>query len=108
MSEVATRLDLHPARIKQWRDRLLDTVNDVFEGKLKTSKGPESDIKPLYVKPVADTCKWIADGRRDCAGQCQTISIRDGAALDQILTVAEGHGVGQFRLRDQDRACLAP
>lgn len=49
MSELAPQFDVHPNRIKQWKDQLLDGVTDVFEDKPK-NKEPEIDITSLHAK----------------------------------------------------------
>ena len=40
----------HPNQIKQWKDRLLEGVTDVFDDKPKVSNEPEIDVKSLHAK----------------------------------------------------------
>ena len=49
-SELSTQFDVHPNRIKHWKDQLLDGVTDVFDDKPKASKAPEIDVKSLHAK----------------------------------------------------------
>lgn len=49
MSELTTQSDLHPNRIKQWKDQLLEGVADVFDDKPR-SKEPEIDVTKLHAK----------------------------------------------------------
>ena len=41
---------MHPNQIKQWKDRLLDGVTDVFDDAPNPSKVPEIDVKSLHAK----------------------------------------------------------
>ena len=50
MSELATRFDVHPNQIKQWKDQLLAGVANVFGEKQKATKEPEIDVKTLHAK----------------------------------------------------------
>lgn len=50
MSELATRFDVHPHQIKQWKDQLLDGVADVFDNKPRGGKEPEIDVTSLHAK----------------------------------------------------------
>jgi transposase-like protein len=50
MSELATRFDVHPNQIKQWKDHLLEGVTGLFDDGVKTANEPEVDVKPLHAK----------------------------------------------------------
>ena len=50
MRALATQFDVHPNRIKQWKDQLLDGVTEVFDDRPKASKAPENDVKSLPAK----------------------------------------------------------
>ena len=41
-SELASRYDVHPAMVSQWKKAVLDSLESVFEGK-RCKKKPEED-----------------------------------------------------------------
>jgi len=43
--QVFARKHREANQIKQWKDRLLDAVSDVFDDKARASRGPEIDVK---------------------------------------------------------------
>lgn len=48
MRDLATRSDLHPKHIQQWKDKLIDMVACVFDDKPKAAKEPEMDVTSLH------------------------------------------------------------
>lgn len=50
MSELAQEFDVHPNRIKQWKDHMLARAGDVFDDAVKKGKQPELDVTPLHAK----------------------------------------------------------
>ena len=46
LGELAQQFDVHPNQIKQWRDKLLVDVGDIFSGETK----PPSTATPVDVK----------------------------------------------------------
>ncbi len=48
--ELAQDFDVHPNRIKQWRDQLLEGATGVFGDSLKVESEPVIDVKTLQAK----------------------------------------------------------
>ena len=48
LGELAQQFDVHPNQIKQWRDKLLADVGDIFSGETK----PPSTDTPVEVKTL--------------------------------------------------------
>ena len=48
--ELAQDFDLHPNRIKQWRDQLLEGATGVFGDAPKGDAEPRIDVKTLHAK----------------------------------------------------------
>lgn len=49
LSELATRFDVHPNQITQWKAQLLDRATEVFEGSARQAE-PPVDLKALHAK----------------------------------------------------------
>ena len=51
LSELAQRFDVHPNQIRQWKEQLLDGVEDVFQRDGKSAPAePRIDVKTLHAK----------------------------------------------------------
>ena len=50
MIELSQEFDVHPNRIKQWRDQLLDGATGVFGEAPKADLEPVIDVKTLHAK----------------------------------------------------------
>ena len=48
--ELAQDFDVHPNRIKQWRDQLLEGATGVFGEASKADPEPTIDVKTLHAK----------------------------------------------------------
>ena len=49
LTQLATRFDIHPNQIVQWKNQLLERAADVFGGSGQTAE-PGPDIKTLHAK----------------------------------------------------------
>ena len=49
LSELATRFDVHPTQITQWKAQLLERAASIFEGGARSPE-PPVDLKALHAK----------------------------------------------------------
>ena len=49
LSELATRFDVHPTQITQWKAQLLERAASIFEGGARSPE-PPADLKALHAK----------------------------------------------------------
>jgi len=50
MTELAEQFDVHPNQIQDWRRKLLDGVEDVFENGSSGQEDSEQKVKELHAK----------------------------------------------------------
>ncbi len=50
VSEIASRYDVHPNQVTQWKTQLLNGVAGVFNAGGETAAKPELDIRALHAK----------------------------------------------------------